>query len=40
MAKACRKLSPSPADLQGFAITPGAPLSPSPKKQKRVSQDN
>jgi hypothetical protein len=33
MAKACRKLSPSP-DLQSFAITPSAPLSPSPKNEK------
>jgi hypothetical protein len=34
MAKECRKLSPS-TDLQCIAITPGAPLSPSPKNEKK-----
>jgi hypothetical protein len=33
MAKACHKLSPSPA-RQSFAITPGVLLSPSPKRKK------
>jgi hypothetical protein len=33
MTKECRKLSPS-TDLQCIAITPGAPLSPSPKNEK------
>jgi hypothetical protein len=33
MAKECRKLSPS-TDLQCIAITPGAPLSPSPRNEK------
>jgi hypothetical protein len=34
MAKECRKLLPS-TDLQCIAITPGAPLSPSPKNEKK-----
>jgi hypothetical protein len=34
MAKECRKLSPS-TDLQCIAITPGAPLSPSPRNEKK-----
>jgi hypothetical protein len=39
MAKACRKLSPSP-DLQSFAITPGAPLLPSLRKMKTRLPNN
>jgi hypothetical protein len=39
MAKECRKLSPS-TDLQCIAITPGAPLSPSPKNEKNETREN
>jgi hypothetical protein len=39
MAKECRKLSPS-TDLQCIAITPGAPLSPSPKNEKTKTREN